>query len=195
MPDPTSYAADVPNDGPHISGVVLLDQRKIVEEFAGAERLEHAIARLTEDQREEYLGIGPLSWCRVTTATAFVHALAEELDRDAVELQKEIVRRGIERTLTTIWRVLMRFTSDEQIVRRTAILYGKSVDTGSIRVTSARAGRAEIEQHGWREMTELDIVALATGIETVLRLAGREHVRVIHHGTPPLIHYVALWKA
>jgi hypothetical protein len=62
-------------------------------------------------------------------------------------------------------------------------------------VEAPENGVAHIHQTGWSDMTDLDFIGLATGIETVLRLAGRDEVHVKWDGTAPHIHYVATWKA
>jgi hypothetical protein len=125
---------------PCISGTVLLDQRRIIDELLGPETLERALARMPPDMRDEYSALTSLSWCRAVTATALVRALAEESEKDPRKLQAELVRRGIEHTLKTVWRVLMRFTSDEALIRRTALIYGKSLNTGQIRVEAGEKG-------------------------------------------------------
>lgn len=174
---------------------MLLDQRRIIDEVLGPEVLERALGRLPADMHDEYQALTPLSWCRVATASALIRALAEESEQSPRKLQAEIVRRGIEHTLTTVWRVLMRFTTNEALIRRTAVIYGKSINTGEIRVHAGEKGVAHIYQTGWPEMTDLDFIGLATGIETVLRLAGRDEVHVKWDGTAPHIHYVATWKS
>jgi hypothetical protein len=173
----------------------LLDQRRIIDELLGSEALERALGRLPSEMQDEYRALTPLSWCRATTATALIHALADESERNARKLQAEIVRRGIEHTLKTVWRVLMRLTTDEALIRRTTLIYGKSINTGQIRVQVGEKGVAHIYQTGWAGMTELDFIGLATGIETVLRLAGRDDVHVKWEGEAPHIHYVATWKS
>jgi hypothetical protein len=180
---------------PCISGTVLLDQRRVIDELLGPGVLDRAIGRLAPEMQDEYRALTPLSWCRATTATALIHALADESERNARKLQAEIVRRGIEHTLKTVWRVLMRLTTDEALIRRTTLIYSKSINTGEIRVHAAERGVVHIYQTGWAEMTELDFIGLATGIETVLRLAGRDEVHVKWDGTPPRMHYVATWRS
>ena len=180
---------------PCISGTVLLDQRRIIDELLGADVLERALGRLPADMQDEYRELTSLSWCRATTASALIYALADESEKNARKLQAEIVRRGIEHTLKTVWRVLMRLTTDEALIRRTTLIYSKSINTGEIRVHATEKGVAHIYQTGWAEMTELDFIGLATGIETVLRLAGRDEVHVKWDGTAPHIHYVASWRS
>jgi hypothetical protein len=50
---------------------------------------------------------------------AMLLAVAEQTGRDAERLQSESVRVSADKTLRTVWRVLLRFTSDDAIVSRT----------------------------------------------------------------------------
>src|SRR5262245_61738790 len=102
-----------------IFGAVLLEQRKVLAELAGEELLESIVGGLPQDQREEYDGLTLLSWCRHTTATEVVVRVGAALGKKPDVFQAEVVRAGVERLFTGIWKVLLRLSSDDALIKRT----------------------------------------------------------------------------
>jgi hypothetical protein len=173
---------DRPSQGdpyPRMSGALVLEHRRILIELAGPGRFEKVLTRLAPDVRREYDEISALSWPRVSTAEAIVYATAAELGRDPIELHEQIARAGVERTLNGLWRLLLRFTTDEALVARTPRIYARALNRGELRPRVIGPGRAEIEVHDWPDIPEFSLRGLRVAIETVLRLAGREDVQVI----------------
>jgi hypothetical protein len=179
---------------PRVSGAVLLDQHRVMEEIAGKDVVKAAMAKLDPEQRSEYESLLPVSWCSVTTANAVVTAVARECGRNASALQAEVVRVGVERTLKSIWRIILRFTWDDALISRTPMIYSKTYDRGELKAKMAYPGRAEVDLVGWPTVPQLDIEGLATGIETVLRVAGRRDVKVNWERRPGGVFYVATWR-
>jgi hypothetical protein len=134
-----------------------------------------------------------VSWIRVSTADAALSAVAREAGRDPLRFQAEVARVGVEKTLGTVWRVLLRLVTDEALVKRTPLLHSKTYDTGRMTARIAQPGRAEIALDDWPEVPEIDIIAIAAGVEAVLRAAGRREVRVRHERTRSGAFYVATW--
>lgn len=161
-----------------IFGAVLLEQRRVMEEVAGPEVLRRALEGLPSDVRDEYEGLTMLSWCRHSTATRVTVSVGRQLGRAPEVWQAEVVRRGIERTLKGVWRVLLRFSSDEALIKRTALIYSKTCDRGKLTATVVGEGSVDLTLREWPDIPDLDVIALATGIETVLRVVGRSRVRV-----------------
>jgi hypothetical protein len=165
-----------------------------MEEIVGKGVVADGMKRLTEAQRQEYQALIPVSWCSISTANAVIEAVAAEAGRTPSALQAAIVRTGVERTLKSIWRILLRFTSDDALIARTPLLYSKTYDRGELRGKMAYAGRAEIELLGWPGVPQLDIEGLATGMETVLRVAGRKDVKVNWDRRQDGVFFVATWR-
>lgn len=179
---------------PRISGAVLLDQHRVMEAIVGKGVVADAMKRLAEEQRREYQSLIPVSWCSITTANAVIVAVAAEAGRTPSALQAAIVRTGVERTLRSLWRILLRFTSDDALIARTPLLYSKTYDRGELRGRMAYPGRAEIDLLGWPGVPQLDVEGLATGIETVLRVAGRKEVKVNWDRREDGVFFVATWR-
>src|SRR4051812_38622110 len=115
-----------------ISGAVLLSARNVMVELAGAGAVARAVATLTPAARRDYEGLTPLSWIPVETGEAVLIAVAREMGRDPMTLMAEVTRRNLQQTFSTLWRLLLRVTSDEALIRRTPILYSKSYNRGEL---------------------------------------------------------------
>ena len=161
-----------------MSGALVLEHRRILAELCGPARFEQVLVRLPADARREYDEITPVAWPRVSTAEAVVRAAAAELGRDFVELHEHLARTGVEKTLTTLWRLLLRFTSDDALVARTPRIYARALNRGELVPRITGIGRAEIRIAGWPDIPEFSSRGIRIAIETVLRLAGRTDVRI-----------------
>jgi hypothetical protein len=159
-----------------IFGAVLLEQRKVLAELAGEELLESIVRDLPGDQREEYEGLTLLSWCRHTTATEVVVRVGAALGKRPEAFQAEVVRAGVERLFGGIWKVLLRISSDEALIKRSALLYSKACDRGRMSAESIGPGRVRLTLSEWPDIPDLAIIALAAGIESVLRVVDRRAV-------------------
>jgi hypothetical protein len=159
-----------------IFGAVLLEQRKVLVELAGEELLESIVRALPRDQREEYEGLTLLSWCRHTTATEVVVRVGAALGKRPEVFQAEVVRAGVERLFGGIWKVLLRISSDDALIKRTAVLYAKACDRGRMSAESIAPGRVKLTLSEWPDVPDLGIIALAAGIDSVLRVVGRRAV-------------------
>lgn len=161
----------------HIHGAVVLDQRKAYAEIVGTDVLEAAIDSLPEDRQREYREVLAVGWIRCTTVAAVVEAVARRVGRDPLELDAVVVRKGVERTFGTLWRVLLRLASDAQIVTRAPVLYGKTYDKGSFTAHLLGPGHAECRLVDFPEITELDLQGLGIGVVEALKISGRSDVR------------------
>jgi len=181
------------DDVARMAGTIVLEHRRLLQERLGPQKLARVLAKLPADVRDEYLGLTSLGWARVSTAEAVFRAAADELGRDVAELHEEVSRASVERTLRTVWRLLLRFTSDEALVLRTPRIYARSFQRGALLPAIVAPGRAEIRVDGWPDMPEFSTRGLRIGIETVLVLAGRRGVRVDAERRPDGPCFLARW--
>lgn len=165
-----------PAEETRIFGAVLLEQRKVLRELAGDAVLDRVIADLPEDRRNEYEGLTLLSWCRHSTATDVVVGVGRELGKRPEIFQSEVVRAGVERLFGGVWKVLLRFSSDDALIKRSALLYSKACDRGRITVEQLGVGHVKLTLSEWPDAPDLAIIALTAGIESVLRVVGRRPV-------------------
>jgi len=91
-------------------------------------------------------------------------------------MQAEVVRAGVERTFSGVWRVLLRLSSDDALIKRTAMLYAKACDRGKMSAALVAPGRVRLTLTEWPEIPDLGAIALAAGIEAMLSVVGRAAV-------------------
>ena len=161
-----------------VSGTTFCAHRDEIESEHGRPALLRAVARLQPAQREHVMSALPVSWVLVSTQQALYEALALETGRPAEQLHVEMVRRSTERTVRTLWRVLLRLTSDDALVSRAPVLFKKSYRQGAMDAEQLAPGRVRLTVSGWPNMPAISLRGLRVGIETILILAGRRDVRV-----------------
>lgn len=180
---------------PRTSAAPLLDQIDVLRELFGGSVVDEAIDSLPPTWREEIRTLTPLSWIDTEKAESVVYAVAARMGRDALQLHSEVVRMGVERTFRTLWRAILRFTSDAALVARTPLMYSKTFDHGSLTSRIESPGRAELSLTGWPDISDMQLNGLATGIETVLAVAGRRGVKVVYERRLDGALLVASWAA
>jgi len=178
-----------------VSGAVVLDQRRAYAELVGREALEAALATLPADRRREYDELLAVSWCRCTTITMVIEAVAAEVGRQPLELDAEVVRVGVQKTFGTLWRLLLRMASDGQIVTRAPVLYGKTYDKGAFSARMVEPGHAECVLTGFPEIHDLDLQGLGIGVSEALRVSGRTDVRHLATRTADGARIDLRWRA
>jgi hypothetical protein len=179
---------------PKASGALFLDQLEVMREVVGKDVVEEALRTLPPKTREEFAQVMPMSWMRVALAEEVVHSIAKAAGRDPLQLHSQVVRIGVEKTFRTLWRLILRFTTDAALVQRTPLIYSKTFDRGELISKMAAPGRSELHLRGWPDISEMQIRGLAMGIESVLRVAGRQDVKVSWDRTSEGAFMVARWR-
>jgi hypothetical protein len=169
-----------------IFGAVLLEQRKVLRELAGDDVLARVIAQLPEDRRAEYEGLTLLSWCRHSTATNVIGGVGQALGKRPEVFQAEVVRAGVERLFGGMWKVLIRFSSDEALIKRSALLYSKACDRGRLSAEPLGPGHVKLVLSEWPDVPDMAVIALVAGIESVLEVVGRKPT-ITWKREPPLV--------
>jgi hypothetical protein len=177
-----------------VSGAIVLDERKVMEKLYGEPVVAQALASMPEAQRRELEDALPVSWVSLEASDGMMIALASQLGRPPLEVHTEVVRKSVARTIHTLWRVLLHFTTDEALVRRTPLLYSKTCDLGELTSKIVAPGRAEIRLTGNPAATDLLLNGVVAGITAVLEYAGRKDVRVTYDRTPAGALFLASWR-
>jgi len=158
---------------PRVSGAVILTQLETLEKLYGRETYVRALAQLPEEARrdvEELLAIG---WIAASTAQRLKDTLGALVGRTSEEIQVQVVRASLGQIINVFWRFLLRHVSDDALVKRTPLLYSKTFDRGELVARVIGPGHASFELLGWPDVSDYDLLGLATGIAFVLEHTGR----------------------
>jgi hypothetical protein len=184
VPDSHLDALSVGTGPGNVSGAIVLDQLALAREMLGEEVVARALRLLTPAARAELGGLLPVSWCSLTTAFDLHHAFAEVTGKDVAAWRRTIISAGIERTLSTVWRLFMRFTSVEAIVKRAAFIYGKSYDRGAVRAALVANDTVEVVLTDWPDVPRVELEAIACGLDVVLAIAKKNHSHITFERNP-----------
>lgn len=179
---------------PRANGTLLVEQLKVMRELHGNAVIDRAIEKLPPDIRREVDMILTTTWVPMEVSDTLHRYIAQELGRDPLEVRRELVRTALPRTFKTIWRVFLKFTSDEALVSRTPLIYSKTFDRGQFVSRIDKPGMAKMRLSGWQDPSELELVGIATAVEVVLRLAGRRHPEVTYDRVPGGAAFIATWQ-
>ncbi len=120
-----------------------------------------------------------VSWCSVDMAMRYKNAVGQLVHVSPLDLQRSVVRAGVQRTLKGVWRLLARhLVSDEALAKRLPVMYSRTFDRGAVRVAHFEAGNAKLALTGWAQIHDYDVEGLGFGMETIMELAGRDTPRV-----------------
>ena len=178
---------------PCLSGAVFLRNEKMFRAEVGDEVVDRAFKALPLEQQEVLESAVPAAWIPVSALDAFYQEIARQAGRDLETFYSDVVRRGISQTLRSVWKALLRLTSDRALLRRTPLIYARGHSVGKIEPTIYEPGKARVVLTGWPDMPDLRRLGVAAGIQAVLEVAGRKNVRVDREGTPDGALYHVRW--
>jgi hypothetical protein len=165
-----------------------------VRELAGSTVVSAALDRVPPDVRAEFECVTSVGWVRIATFEQVFTEIARELGRTVAELHTEVARISIERTMRTVWRMLLRLTTDNALISRTPVIFSRSYNRGKLDARIPEPGRGEITLSDWPDVPAWPVRATRIGVETVLRLAGRKDVRVASEPRPDGAFFLATWR-
>lgn len=161
----------------------------------GDAAVDRARQALTTREREVLDSVVPAAWIPVSTIDKFYREIAREAGRDLESFYVSVVKRGISQTLRSVWKALLRMTTDRALLSRTPVIYGRGHSVGKIVSTITAPGRGTVVLTGWPNMPHLRRLGVAAGVEAVLETAGRKNVSVEFEGTSDGAIYQARWDA
>ena len=181
-------------DVPRASGALVASEREILESIVGADVVREALASLPASVREEYESITAISKIPTATVERVYQEVARATGKDVYAMHRQLVRASVERALKSIWRVLLRFTGDDALVRRAPLLFSHGLSKGRLQAKMVEAGKAEIRLTDWPDISALQINGIAAAVEAVLSCAGRRGVQVESHRTLDGACLLASWQ-
>lgn len=182
------------DDEPCMSGALACGLRDVALEIAGAPAIARALGRVPPEPKRSYEDLLPVGWVPIATMEAVFSQIALELCTSVPELHVQVARRSVERTMRTLWRVLLRVTTDAALVSRTPAMFARSYNRGRLEARITRPGRAEIELLDWSDVPDWPLRATRIGVETVLTIAGRRPLDVLCTRTHTGALFVASWR-
>lgn len=183
-----------PEGEPMIRGAIVLNNLHGFEEVVGADVVQRALASLPPAVRRETNAIVAAAWVRAALVDVVFGAIADASGRDPEEVFPEAIERGVHRTLDTVWRALMQLSSDAMLIRRTPSFYARTYNRGRLVAQRVDDGVAEAELFDWPDVSRPRLIAISAGIRAVMRVAGRERVRVAVERTPDGARFIATWR-
>lgn len=179
---------------PSLSGALILRNLAAFERHVGVDTVDRARTSLTSEQQERLAATVPSAWIAVADTDALYAAIADEAGCDLLELYPTIVREGLESTLRSVWKVLLRVTTPRALLMRAPLVYRRSHSVGTMTPRVLGKGKAEAVLTDWPQISKLRLVGLATGIETLLAVAGRRDCCVGHERTPEGATFRVSWR-
>jgi hypothetical protein len=158
---------------PCVAGVAVLDLVRELEEMIGSQYLSLARAALSPEQRNELEEVTAVSWVRMSTSSVFIDAVGSVSGRDPEALVDEAVRRATARTFKTVWRMLLRLTTDDALIKRTPMIYARGRNIGQLEARLIGPGNGELLLSRWPDPPPRQIRVISISVEVVLSLAGR----------------------
>ena len=179
---------------PQVSSTLIFDQLRLLREVYGEGVVRDALSSLPPELERELSSLMPGGWCSLDAPRALKDAVAAAVGETSLGLQRRIVRLGVERTFSTVWRFVLRHLSDDGLTKRTPLIYSRTFNRGSMELVGARPKEGEFELRGWPRIPDYDLVGLTAGTEAVLELAGRAQARIVTTRRANVVRLVATWR-
>jgi hypothetical protein len=174
-----------------MSGAVMTIGRETTREIIGEAAYERALASVPAAIAAEYRRVTPLTWVPLSIVEPVILAMGEAAGRDPLDLQDQVARTTVERSLRSIWRVFLKLTWNEALLSRVPVIYAKSYNRGRLVTSSPRRDRAIVELVDWPDAPAHIVRTTRVGLEVTFQAAGRERARVSLERTATGALYVA----
>jgi hypothetical protein len=179
---------------PSITGALVSTHLELLGGRFGNDEVNRCIEGLPAEVRADLQGVIAAGWVPLKSYDVFYRTFAERVGADVAELHTEMSRHSVERTFKTLWRLLLRVTSDEALISRTPVLFSRAYTKGRLRAVMTTPGLADVELDGWPAVPDIVLRGVRIAIETVLRLSGRNAVRSSVERAPQGAKIRAIWK-
>jgi hypothetical protein len=179
---------------------VLLNNFRAFEEEVGPRAFARAIDRLDPEDAVEFHTLVPVAWMPSTVADRIFASIAEMAGQDLEVLFPRVIERGVEKTVKSVWRPLLRLFSDKAILNRTPRIFAKTYSRGQLTAAfpdvPAEPGVriAVFTLSDWPDTPHYRLLAIAAGLRAVLRVSGRTPLSVDFERTTDGARFDARWK-
>lgn len=183
MPDPES-----------LSGALASNLRAVVTRLAGEAAVNEALQRVAEPVRRDFESITGVGWVPIASMEAVFGEIGRPRGQSVAELHEQVARISVEQTLRTVWRLLLRVTSDQALLSRAPALFARSYNRGRIEALQLMPGRGELTLQDWPNVPDWVLRGTRIGIETSLRLAGRTNAQAYYQRRPQGAVFNVTWR-
>ena len=166
------------DDVPSMSGTLVQGLVEVAREVVGASAVATGLEEAPAWARDRVLGALPGQWVPIEASELAFGSIARVAGRDLPELHLELARLSVARAVKTFWRVLLHFTTDQALVSRCPVFFGKSYNRGRLSAHVSAPGRGQVDLVDWPDAPDWPLRGSRAGIETVMTAAGRRDVRV-----------------
>lgn len=180
---------------PCTTGIAARDFQWALRSVVGDDVFEEILGSIPREARDAVRAAATAAWVPLAHIGEVIDEACRRTRLDEDALLTRTTRMSTERTLNTVWRVLLRMTSDDAIITRTPLLWKRTRNVGELTVTDHGRGFGTLEVTGWPGMSRRSALILSVNIETVLTCAGRRGVRVEWGRTPDGARYQVTWRA
>ena len=160
-----------------VSGLSMMNFRDAVSRQFGPSLAARGLERLDPTKRQQLETMTAVDWIPVETLASAVDAWADEANVSPEELTIRGVRESTRHSFATVWRLLLRLTTDEALITRTPLIYARARNAGTLTADMRGPRNARLVLREWRNPTDRLLLSLAVAFETVLELTGRYHAR------------------
>lgn len=166
-----------------LSGALVVDQRRTLHTLLGDAGYQNVLGSIPPEMRAPYEEASGLSWVDTEVVDAVITAGARYVGKPLLEFHTDLTHRNLQRTLNGLWRVLLKFTSDQALIQRAPVFYRKSYDTGVLEGSIPEPGHAVTTLRAYPNISDIQLNGVRVGTEAVLAAAGRQGVRGKHRRT------------
>ena len=166
----------------------------MLRDIVGADTYAAAHGRLSPQTRHEVDTLNAMGWLPITTFNEVIEEIARSASMDPEAMLDKAVRLAVQKTFKTVWRVLLRVTSDDALIKRTPMIYSRGRNVGALSSRMVGPGHSELLLSGYPEPTDRTIRTIGVGIQSVVELAGRREVRMSYERTSDGGRYDLRWK-
>lgn len=172
----------------------VLRHRETLREKFGADALRAALGALSAEASRAIADAGKVGWVPVEAVDELFSEVARQRGLDPAALHKELSELATEHTVRSVWRILLRFTTDAQLVSQTPVFYRKAWNRGALTAELPKSRFAIITLSSWPGVPEFTVRGLTFSVGRVLELAGREDVHITYDRTDDGVRYQATWS-
>ncbi|MFT3769390.1 MAG: hypothetical protein QM820_28465 [Minicystis sp.] len=162
-----------PAGEPCMAGAVMTTGREVTKQLIGDAAYERALAAVPPATAAEYRRVTPLTWVPLSIVEPVIMAMGHAAGRDPMDLQDDVARTTVERSLKSIWRAFLKFTSNDALLSRVPVIYSRSYNRGRLVTNHTRPDRAVIELVDWPSAPQHIVRTTRVGLEATFHAAGR----------------------